>query len=156
MPAINVKIALRYQFWLFILIAISFLSGVGFFILSEFFNVMGEFGQEKHPAGFTILKIHGGAAFLMMATYGFFLGGHVKKAWKMKTKPIFGIITAILPLLLMITGYLLYYIAADLMREIVEYTHLGIGVLLPIILTAHILNPPSKNKKQRRLRDEKN
>jgi len=152
MPKINLKVDIRYQWWLFILITVSLISGLAFFALNNWFEIKGEFGFEKHPAQFPILKIHGAAAFLMMMTYGFFLGGHARAGWKVKNRPILGIIVAILPLLLMISGYLLYYIASDLTREIVVYFHVIIGISLPIILILHIKTAAKKLKKARRFR----
>ena len=152
---------LKKPFWnykniFFIILATSWCSGLSFFILDNLFTITGEFGPEKHPWQYPIIKIHSAAAFLMMISYGFFLGAHAKKNWKLNPKLISGIIVSIMPFLLAISGYLLYYIASDLSRSIIGYIHFAIGFTLPLILVIHIINVVKKKnvKKVRRFSHE--
>ena len=48
----------------------------------------------------------------------------------------------------MITAYLLYYIAKEELREIIEYLHLGVGFTLPFILITHVLHNKKINASQ--------
>lgn len=84
-----------------------------------------------------------------MVTYGFFLGAHVRKSWKVKPQPVSGIIVMIMPILLIISGWLLYYIATDNSRQIVSLFHFSIGLLLPIALIIHIRDVTSQKGKRK-------
>ncbi|MBL4781129.1 MAG: hypothetical protein JKX92_02700 [Porticoccaceae bacterium] len=125
------------------LYALAWSSGLGFFVLHTWFVVDGDFGPQQHPWQYTALQIHGGAAFLMMITFGFVLGAHVQYAWKPQGKNIFGIALITLSAILMMTAYLLYYIAADEFRELLGYVHLAVGFFLPLALILHLRKKPA-------------
>ena len=142
------KIQKPQRIWLFALFAIAWCSGVAFFILKTWFIVEGEFGLEKHPFQFPALQVHGFVAFLMMITYGYVMGTHVRDTWEEKPKQAFGILLVALPAFQMITAYLLYYIAKEELRETIEYLHLGVGFTLPFILMTHVLHNKNINASQ--------
>tara|TARA_B100000959_G_scaffold239878_1_gene260771 strand:- start:370 stop:960 length:591 start_codon:yes stop_codon:yes gene_type:complete len=138
----TVKVKKSHQAWLFALVVLAWCSGVAFFVLKTWFMVEGEFGPEKHPFQFPALQVHGFIAFLMMITYGYFLGTHVQHSWNLKPKRILGFILVAFPAFQMITSYLLYYVNwEDESREIIEYLHLGVGFVLPLILILHVFLP---------------
>lgn len=141
----------NYRNIFFLILATSWCSGLSFFTLDNLFAINGEFGLEKHPWQFPLIKIHSASAFAMMISYGFILGAHVKMTWKMEPRLISGIIVAIMPLLLAISGYFLYYIASDISRQIIGYFHVIIGFFLPLMLVIHI-KKAIKRKKVARLR----
>ncbi|MFT4718216.1 MAG: hypothetical protein ACI9IL_000547 [Rickettsiales bacterium] len=150
---INKKIKRKkwdYKKCFFLVLSTSWITGLTFFILSEFFIINGEFGAESHPWQFPILKIHGASSFFIMVIFGYFLSAHVKKNWHSKNKkPLLGIVLLLMPILSMITAYTLYYISSDSFRNIVGYIHLFIGFLLPFILIAHIFQMKSISKNKR-------
>ena len=154
MSKVKVRMDKPYRLWIYIAFAVIWLSGLTFFVLNTWFKVEGEFGIQNHPWQFTALQIHGFAAFVMMVTYGYFMGTHVQHAWKVKPRRTFGVLLMVLPVFLMITAYLLYYIAEDLAREIIGYAHFGVGFILPFILIAHVLrNRMQKRKKNKKKKD---
>jgi len=144
---VKIKIPKPYQQWLFFVLSTSWCSGLTFFILSQWFVVEGKYGLVKHAWQFPALQFHGAAAFLMMLSFGFLLGSHLPYSWKTKHKRTSGIALILMPAFLMITAYLLYYIAEDTTREWVAYAHLAVGFSLPIVLTLHILTKIRKKKK---------
>lgn len=148
---VNVKISKPYRRWLYGLFALSWFSGVTFFVLYTWFVVEGDYGLVKHPWQFPALQIHGAAAFLMMITFGFLLGSHVSRSWRIKPKRKLGITLISIAAFQVITAYILYYIAQDEPRVIVAYAHLSVGGLLPIILALHVLakNKPNKQHKKK-------
>jgi len=143
---VRLKIPKPYQIWFFCLLATSWCSGLTFFILSKWFIVEGKYGLVKHAWQFPALQIHGFAAFFMMISFGFLLGSHVPYSWNSKDKRKSGIALLAMPTFLIITAYLLYYIAEDTNREWVAYTHLAVGSSLPIILILHILTKIKQRK----------
>lgn len=130
-----------YKKLFFLVLTVSWVSGLTFFLLNNFMTIPGEFGEEKHPWQYNILKIHGASSFLIMVVFGYFISAHVKKSWYARsTKPIMGIILLVMPIISMITGYALYYIVADFARVVVIYIHLGIGFFIPFVLITHIFH----------------
>lgn len=146
---VKVKIPKPYQSWLFFVLGTSWCSGTTFFVLKTWFIVEGDYGLVKHAWQFPALQIHGAAAFLMMISVGFLLGSHIPYCWKMKKKRKSGIALIAMPAFLIITAYLLYYIAEDSSRELIGYAHLGVGFVLPIVLTAHVLTKIRQKKTSR-------
>lgn len=129
-----------YKKCFFLILTISWATGLAFFVLNNFFVIKGEFGLESHYWQYPILKIHGASSFFIMVVFGYFLSSHVKKNWYSgQSKPILGIVLLIMPVLSMITAYALYYISSDSSRMIVGYAHLFIGFFLPFVLITHII-----------------
>jgi len=152
---VTVKVKKFQQTWLFALLAFAWCSGVAFFVLKTWFMVEGDFGPEKHPLQFPALQVHGFIAFLMMITYGYFIGTHVQHAWKVKPRRALGILLVAVPAFQMITSYLLYYVNwEDKTRGIIEYSHLGVGFVLPFILIIHVFLPKFLKKRKSKRRSE--
>ncbi len=135
---VSVRFPKIYRQCLYGMFLLSCCSGSSFFILKTWFVQQGEYGLVKHAWQYPALQIHGAMAFLMMVGFGFVLGAHMPKSWKTKEKRKTGILLLTMPSLLILSGYLLYYVAQDTFREWLEYTHLAIGLLLPLGLTLHI------------------
>ncbi|MEM7390984.1 MAG: hypothetical protein AAF492_01450 [Verrucomicrobiota bacterium] len=133
---VNVHIPWRYRSALFLLIAVSWITGILYFVLKQWFDVEDEFGMSPHPWLPTLLKIHAAAAFLGMIAYGFMLGTHVPAGWRLKRLRKLGLTLVIAQGLLILSGYLLYYMANY--RDIIAYVHAGVGLLFPMLLGAHI------------------
>tara|TARA_B110000503_G_scaffold126804_1_gene195825 strand:- start:451 stop:690 length:240 start_codon:yes stop_codon:yes gene_type:complete len=66
-----------YKKLFYLILATSSITGLAFFILNNFVNITGEFGLEKHPVQYPILKIHGAPSFLIVVVFGYFLSAHV-------------------------------------------------------------------------------
>jgi len=144
---IDVAMPTWFRKGLYGLYATAWCSGLSFFALKTWFVVEGEFGPVKHGWQFPALQLHGAAAFLMMITFGFLLGAHVQYCWNLGQQKKRGIVIITLSASLIVSAYLLYYIAQDDVREVVEYVHLAIGFSLPFALIAHVW----KRKKQSEL-----
>lgn len=151
----KVKLDKAHRIWIYTIFSLIWISGITFFVLQTWFQVEGEFGMQKHPFQFTSLQIHGLAAFLMMVTYGYLLGTHVKAGWKIKPLRRSGVLLTIIPAFMMVTAYLLYYIAQDLARQIIAYSHLAVGFLIPFILVIHVVTIRRQKKINRQARVNK-
>ncbi|NQZ59032.1 MAG: hypothetical protein HRT88_16390 [Lentisphaeraceae bacterium] len=139
MAKVGLRIPRTYKIAYFTLLLTSWVSGISFFILNTWIMVEGDFGPEKHPWQFTFLKVHGGAAFLMMISYGFILASHVPAAWKTRRMRLLGLTITISLSFLVFTAYLLYYIAGEKFRIWVSYSHSAIGFSLPFLIISHLI-----------------
>lgn len=139
---------------LFITLAVSWFTGLGFFLLDTFFQIEGEFGIEKSPWQNPALTIHGASAFLMMVWFGGLVATHVPMGWRTKRLRFWGITLISAIALQIFTAYLLYYLANEFARETIKWAHLVVGLTLPAILTGHILagikDAQERTKKRKR------
>ena len=146
-----------YRWTLFAVLATSWISGIAFFIFSRWITVEGDFGPEKHPWQFTVLKIHGGAAFSMMITYGYLLASHVPAGWRTQRHRLMGLVLVGSQGFLIFTAYLLYYIAGDELRGWIALMHAGVGFCFPFLLGGHIYSSyrlRRRSKHERRIDQE--
>jgi hypothetical protein len=127
---------LRRAFYL--VFATSWVTGISFYVLSRWMQIEGEFGLEKHPWQFPILKIHGAAAFLMLMAIGALLINHVPATWRTRRSRGFGLTLVTGVSLMVVTAWSLYYAADEQWRPIIGNVHAAIGVTLPLILAIHI------------------
>jgi hypothetical protein len=134
---------------LYIITTLSWVTGVVYFILDQFVLIEGDFGPEKSPFQYPIIKLHGLTAFLLMINFGYFLSHHIKYTWRKKPRDKMGILLVSLDLSLIISGYLLYYIVTGDSRMLTAYLHTFIGIVYPIVLTIHIRKIVRERKKQK-------
>jgi RsiW-degrading membrane proteinase PrsW (M82 family) len=140
MARINLKIPWRYRGLLFGFIALSWLTGVTFFVMNRWITVEGEFGPEKHPAQAIFLKVHGAAAFTMMVSYGYLLATHVPAGLRSRRQRMIGLTLVAAQGFMILTAYGLYYISGEQFREWVSYAHASVGFVFPALLAWHILS----------------
>ncbi len=127
---------------------ISFVTGGLFFILNNWITIEGEFGPEKHPLQFPTLQLHAAAGFVMILLYGAFWGSHVPLAWRSKRARNTGVGLALFIGIQILTAYLLYYLANEQARTLTAWTHLGVGMCLPLFLFLHIRSKTKRSKVQ--------
>lgn len=139
MAYIDVRIPQNYRRLLYTILALSWVTGIVFFILSRFITVEGDFGPEKHPWQFPVLMIHGAAAFAVMMAYGSVMMNHISATWRLKRLRGFGITLTIVLLFQVISAYLLYYLSSDEVRGVFANLHALVGLSFPLILTIHIV-----------------
>lgn len=132
------KINTKSSYWLYSILTLSWLSGLTFFSLKTWFVMEGEYGAVTHPLQFTALQIHGASAFCFMLMVGFFLGAHVPHKWALIGKNKIGSMLILVSFFMVLSAYLLYYIAEDEVRFVLAYAHLAVGFLLPFTLLIHI------------------
>jgi hypothetical protein len=85
-----------------------------------------------------LMKVHGGAAMLALLLLGAVVACHVPAGWKDARYKRTGIGILALAAWLMISGHLLYYSGDEAVRQAASYSHLGIGLALPLLLGFHV------------------
>jgi len=109
--------------------------------------VEGEFGLQKHPWQYNVLRVHGAAAFMMMIAYGFLLGSHVPSGWKQKRQRKTGLLLVFAQGFIIVSAYILYY-AGDEFRSVVSWAHASTGFVFPLLLAMHIRSGRQYRKQQ--------
>ena len=110
-------------------------SGLLWLLFHYFLRVHGEFGDSPHPLESWWLRLHGGAAMLVLVVLGSLLPVHVRRGWHQRRNLLPGIVLSSAALLLIASGYALYYFGGEEARPWISAFHwvLGLGAL-PVVL----------------------
>jgi hypothetical protein len=111
-------------------------TGAGWLIAHYFVKPQDAFGLHSSSEPWW-LKAHGAFALLATWTGGLLWSMHVVKAWtrglhRWSGGTLFGSL-----LLLIVSGYLLYYVGNDRARGIVSLTHWILGLAIPLAYLTH-------------------
>jgi len=103
--------------------------------------VLHYFADERTavPVTALLMKIHGGAAMIVLVLIGALIPQHVAGGWRLARNRASGLALTTLAGLLAVTGYLLYYAGSDAVHGSASLLHLAIGAGLPAALIAHRL-----------------
>ncbi|WP_395683394.1 hypothetical protein [Dokdonella sp.] len=113
---------------------VLWLSGVAWIVLHYFLRRAGEFGEQPHPLEIWSLRLHGGAAFAALWLFGLLWPIHVIPAWRARRRAS-GIVVAGVFIMLIASGWLLYYGSGDDTRAAVALVHwiIGLALLAPYL-----------------------
>lgn len=126
--------------------ATLWLSGLLWMVLHFFFKSAGEFGIMPNPWEASVVRIHGMIGVLMVFMLGWISGTHVAIRWWQIRTHVHGLILLIISILLLLSGYALYYIVDDSPRHIVSVIHQVVGAFVVIIAIIHWRSRRSRNQ----------
>lgn len=113
-------------------------SGGLWLLFHYFLAKQGEFGPTANPVEPWWLKLHGAFSFAALWLFGLLWGIHITKLWPhRRSRWSGGGLTGIFALLV-VTGYLLYYVADDRARSFISALHWVIGLLSPLVFCWHL------------------
>jgi hypothetical protein len=115
----------------YIVLGILSLSGIVWMIVEATTDNAGDF-----PA--LLSKIHGAAAMMALVLLGY-LVTHIRKGWKARKNRLSGATLLSVYLLLILSGYGLYYAGDDGFRRFISHWHAWIGVVMVALLPIHIV-----------------
>ena len=117
----------------------AWLSGVLWLLLHYFFMQPGEFGLAPNPLEPWSLRIHAAFAFGAIWLLGMLSAAHIQKGWNSLRKRYSG--TALVGIfgVLIVSGYLLYYVGDERARSWVSVLHWVLGAVAPLAFLAHRL-----------------
>ena len=121
-------------------------SGALWLPLHYFLTQKARFGTVPHPLEPWTLKLHGAFAFAALWCGGLLWGMHIVGGWRSGRRRWTGIALSALGVLLIASGYLLYYAGDEDLRAVTSIVHWGIGLGAPIAFLAHRL---FKDKRKR-------
>jgi hypothetical protein len=126
---------LRWVYWAG---ALLFASGALWLLFHYFVRVHGEYGDTPHPLESWWLRLHGAAAMLALAVLGSLLPIHVRRGWHQHKNLAAGIALSGVALLLILSGYALYYFGGEEARPWISALHWILGLGTPFLLLWHI------------------
>jgi len=130
----SIRLKRAYRYFLYFVLALLFLSGAVWAYFNYLLPASLDFAASKSWA----LKIHGAAAMVILVLIGMLLNGHVKFAWRARRNRVNGVLFLTTFGILTLTGYGLYYAGSERLRMWTSWIHLGLGLVLPVLLIAHI------------------
>jgi hypothetical protein len=133
----GVRLSRRHQAWLHAAAGLLFATGAAWLVLHHFLQVPGEFGDEPTPFEPWCLKLHGAAAMAFLVLLGTLVRGHVPGGWRSGRNRLSGVGLVSANLVLVATGWALYYIGSEAARPILSVVHWGLGAGLPLALLWH-------------------
>lgn len=98
------------------------------------------------PATAWSMKLHGAAAMVSLYLFGMLWGPHIRNAWVRRRNRAAGTVFGALTVVLVVTGYALYYVNGELLRQGAEFLHWAAGVIVCIALWVHIVIGRRKRK----------
>jgi hypothetical protein len=115
-------------------------TGVVWLVLHYGLQRAGEFGATPHPLQPWALRAHALFAFGTLWLGGLLWAVHVAPNWRRHHRRMSGIVSIALLLVLIGSGYLLYYIADERWRLSTSTLHwvLGLAALVPFLV--HLLH----------------
>lgn len=85
------------------------------------------------------LRLHGLLAMLVLVCFGAALTAHVRIAWTLHRNRALGGALVTTVVVLMFTGYALYYALGDAPRALSSWIHFCFGIAAPAVLALHIV-----------------
>jgi hypothetical protein len=112
-------------------------SGIAWLVLHHFGQVNGPFGPERNPLEAWMLRLHGLFLIPFLLGIGGLFVAHIPRGWSRKPNRLAGIaLTAFLGLLVL-SGYMLYYVGTDEIRAWTGTAHWALGLTLPALFLWH-------------------
>lgn len=120
--------------------AATWLSGILWLLFHHFVRREGPFGPEAHPLEHQWLALHGAAAFLIVWALGLIWTSHIRRGWWGQKNRKNGRAMTILLIVLILSGWGLYYLGNEDWRDQLANLHWILGLLLGLWLPLHIWN----------------
>jgi hypothetical protein len=138
LPGLRIERWLRRAVYLSVLLlTVSGLAWVG---AHYFLRPQGAFGERVvSPLEPWSMKLHGGAAMLLLFFVGSILQVHIRRALRSGRNRVSGWSMIGLLGVLAVSGYGLYYVAEETSRPLWSLMHWVVGGVLAPLLVAHVL-----------------
>lgn len=140
-----------WQIWLLSLSGAGlWLSGGAWLLLHYFGQTPGEYGPEMNPLEPWMMKLHGLVLIPALLGIGGMFVAHIPKGWAHQPQRVAGITLCAVLAVLIVSGYMLYYVGDDVLREWTSLAHWIIGIALPAAFLWHYLNGLAVRRKKGR------
>ncbi len=113
------------------------LSGGAWLLFHYFFTKQGEFGPVENSLTPWWLRLHGAFGFAAIWIFGLLWGTHISVTWPRRRRRWSGGVLGAVFALLIVSGYLLYYVGDDSIRTVISVLHWGIGLICPVFFLFH-------------------
>ena len=135
----GIRLSPSHERWVLGLSAALLISGALWLVFHYFITVPSEFGEHRHPLEAWWLRMHGAAAMGFLIVLGTMLPIHIRRAWQLRRNFRTGGVMLSVVIVLVITGYGLYYASGENLRIWISAVHWGVGLFGMPALILHVL-----------------
>ncbi len=132
------RLSRRHELWLYAIGVLIFVSGLGWLWDHYLFAGSADFWEAHAAFEPWWLRLHGAAAMAGLAALGSLLPGHIARAWRSRTNYRSGLLMLSIAVLLVVTGYGLYYAGNEETRPWISMVHWLVGVVAVAGLLVHV------------------
>lgn len=136
----NVRFSPRMNWWFYTVFGVLFFSGLIWLVLHYFGGESTEFDGPLSSVKPQLLRIHGAAAFVSLVVLGALVPTHMQRAWAQERNRLTAFVMVALCILMVASGYGLYYCGSDILRSGISGFHSVTGILLPLALVWHVIS----------------
>ncbi len=129
----------RHEGWVVATASALALTGILWLVGHYFLAQVDEYGASRHPLEGWALKFHGAAAMLFLVVLGTVLPVHARRAWHARLNHRTGLTVLGLALILVLTGYALYYAGSETLRPWLSLGHWAVGLAGVPLLVLHAM-----------------
>jgi hypothetical protein len=133
----NIHLRPRSKLWINCVGAGVWISGAAWLIARYVVKSQDALGLQNTSSEVWWLRVHGAFAFLALWTGGLLWGVHVVRAWKRGHHRWSGGALFTVLSILIVTGYLLYYVGNEGVRDIISWIHWILGLAIPVAYLIH-------------------
>ncbi len=125
--------------FLYLGLGLCFLTGMGMFLVENFFEVMDEFGQQEHWLMDDFKMLHYIFSPLLVVSFGVLWQGHILKGIRNKKrgKRLSGLFILSTMVVLVLTGQTMLFLVNHDISYWVGWIHLVTGVLIFVGILKH-------------------
>ena len=132
----KVRLEPNHRRLFYLVFAILWLSGA-LWLVAEW-RKPGDLGPVRTPVQTLSMKIHGAAMLGYLAMLGT-LWTHVRRGFALRANRLSGTLVIGVNVALLLSGWMLYYVTEDVLREWSSLIHWSIGMATVLLLSGHIL-----------------
>lgn len=134
----SLKLSPRHRRWFYFVFGVLFVSGAAWLALHQWGATETEFGVQQNSVEPWLLRLHGAAAMAALVILGTMIPLHLRRGWRAHRNRGTGIFITSACVVLIGSGYFLYYAGGETLRGIAVYAHDSLGLALPGIVIWHI------------------
>ena len=139
MPREYLRLSRGHRTLFYACFGLLFLTGALWLVFHYGTHIKSDLGDLPHPLESLWLKIHGAAAMVFLIILGALVRGHIQMGWGMRKNRRSGAMLVAANLLLLVTGWALYYVGNEGARVWTSAVHWGLGLFVPVLVVLHVL-----------------
>lgn len=117
---------------------VLFATGAAWWILQEWGSQFSSAGTVTNAFLSWLMKIHGAAAMAALVVLGVLYPLHILRGWQARRNRSSGVSLGAVTVVLIVSGYLLYYSGGENLRLAASRVHLWLGLGLPAVIGLHV------------------
>jgi hypothetical protein len=138
MRNVSIRFGSSLKRWFYGVFGVLFISGALWLVVHDLVKGSDDLEEPYGSLEQWWLRIHGAAAMISLVLLGSLIPTHMSRAWELRRNRATAVTLSILCIVLIASGYGLYYFGSEELRPFVSGFHSVAGGLFPIVLIWHI------------------